>query len=94
MDIPGYVTSVKLRAWVEEMGALCRPDRVHWCDGSQAEYDTLCELMVESGTFVRLNGEKRPNSFLAHSDPGDKAPGRYPDSPSRQARARTADRLH
>ena len=73
MDIPSYVTNAKLRAWIEEMGALCEPDQVHWCDGSQEEYDHLCEQMVASGTFMRLNQEKRPNSFLARSDPSDVA---------------------
>jgi phosphoenolpyruvate carboxykinase (GTP) len=73
MHIPSYVTNTKLRTWIEEMVALCKPDQVHWCDGSQAEYDRLCEQMVESGTFIRLNAEKRPNSFLARSDPSDVA---------------------
>jgi phosphoenolpyruvate carboxykinase (GTP) len=73
MNIPSSVTNTKLRAWVEEMGALCRPDQIHWCDGSQEEYDRLCEQMVASGTFIRLNPETRPNSFLARSDPSDVA---------------------
>ena len=73
MDIPGYITNAKLRVWIEEMVAQCKPDHVHWCDGSQEEYDRLCEQMVKSGTFIRLNSEKRPNSFLAYSDPSDVA---------------------
>ena len=73
MQIPSYVTNTRLRVWVEEMVALCKPDQVHWCDGSQQEYDLLCEQMIVSGTFIRLNPEKRPNSFLARSDPSDVA---------------------
>ncbi len=73
MHIPSYVTNEELREWIKEMVALCKPDQIHWCDGSREEYDNLCEQMVESGTFIRLNPEKRPNSFLARSDPSDVA---------------------
>lgn len=63
----------RLQKWIQEMAALCRPDKIWLCDGSQEEYDGLCEMMVESGTMIRLNPKKRPNSFLCRSDPGDVA---------------------
>jgi phosphoenolpyruvate carboxykinase (GTP) len=62
-----------LVAWVHDMAAICKPDRVVWADGTQAEYDALCESMVQSGTFIRLNPAKRPNSYLARSHPSDVA---------------------
>ena len=70
---PANLKHEKLRNWVDEMAALCKPDAVHWCDGSQKEYDELCEGLVKAGTYTRLNEEKRPNSFLAFSDPSDVA---------------------
>ncbi len=66
-------TSLSLQKWVDEMTALCTPDAVEWCDGSQAEWDRLTSLMVEKGTFIRLNPVIRPNSFLARSTPSDVA---------------------
>ncbi len=62
-----------LKNWVQEMESLCTPKNVYWCDGSQEEYNRLCEDMVEAGTFIRLNEEKRPNCFLARSHPSDVA---------------------
>jgi len=73
ISFPAYIKNSKVRAWIEEVAALCKPEQIHWCDGSQAEYDNLCELLVSSGTFTKLNESKRPNSYLARSDQGDVA---------------------
>src|SRR5919197_5592873 len=65
--------NTKLLDWVEEVAAQTQPDAVHWCDGSAEEYDALARLLVEAGTFEKLSEAKRPNSYLALSDPSDVA---------------------
>ena len=72
-SLSGTVTHKRLADWVEECRQVLQPDDVHWCDGSEAESERLCAALEASGTFQRLNGDLRPNSFLARSDPADVA---------------------
>ena len=69
----GHSGNDKLLDWVDRWASILQPDSVHWCDGSAEEYDSLCQALVDSGTFRRLDDEKRPHSFWAHSDPRDVA---------------------
>ncbi|MFT3797839.1 phosphoenolpyruvate carboxykinase (GTP) [Microbacterium sp.] len=73
MSTPEWITNDALKTWVDEMAALCEPDDIQWCDGSDAEYEALCAQLVASGTFIRLNEQKRPRSYLARSDASDVA---------------------
>ena len=63
----------ELLQWANDVAEHCNPDSIHWCDGSEEEYNTLCQALVDKGTFIRLNPEKRPNSFACFSDPSDVA---------------------
>src|SRR5919199_1498039 len=73
IETPALTSNRKLLEWVEEVAELTQPDRIHWCDGSAEEYDELCQALVDAGTFTKLADAKRPNSYLALSDPGDVA---------------------
>src|SRR5437763_8929011 len=73
LNSTGATRNQELLTWVGQMADLCKPDQVYWCNGSKEEYDRLCEEMVAGGTFIQLNPELRPGSFLARSHPSDVA---------------------
>ena len=66
-------SNTRLKQWVNDWAEILQPDSIYWCDGSADEYDALCQSLVDAGTFTKLDEAKRPNSYWAHSDPGDVA---------------------
>ncbi|MGZ8753340.1 MAG: phosphoenolpyruvate carboxykinase (GTP), partial [Acidimicrobiia bacterium] len=73
VDTVPPTTNERLTRWVDDMAGLCEPARIHWCDGSDAEAELLCQQLVDVGTFTPLDDAKRPNSYWAASDPSDVA---------------------
>ena len=71
--VSSHTSNPKLLAWIEDVTQMLQPDAVHWCDGSREEYQEMLQLMVDSGTAMWLNAEKRPNSIYVRSDPADVA---------------------
>jgi phosphoenolpyruvate carboxykinase (GTP) len=72
-DYSSSIHHAELNRWVQETAEFCQPDQVYWCDGSETEYNEMCQQLVDKGTFIRLNPEKRPNSYACFSDPSDVA---------------------
>ncbi len=75
---PTTTTNQRLLDWVQEVAELCQPEQVEWCDGSEEEYDRLCQLLVEGGTLTRLNDAAPAQQLLGHLGPRRRRPGRGP----------------
>ena len=69
----GTTSNTRLQQWVADWADILQPDDIHWCDGSAEEYNLLAQQLVDAGVFTKLDEAKRPNSYWAHSDPGDVA---------------------